>query len=196
MQQVQREEFTGPGPALSRAIAKAERGKTRTVTGGIMLAVVALVVGFTARGLDIKFLLLPLLVLVYGLMNLVGGLMDAHRYGREAEQLKAAPPPPEVVWYALDEVGLTILTDANAAIGDAGLMLPWATMLELTPLADGTPNLRLKYRLPKAPAPAAVLLATDRSRTDGVQFGDRMRAMFDARVSGQASTALSTPVGG
>lgn len=187
MQQVQREEFTGPSPALSRALAKAEAGKNTALRGGAMLAILIVVIVFFGLGEDPVKLTLPGLVLVYGLFNLGGGLMAARKHSGEVEQLKAAPTPPDVTWYALSDDGLTILTDTKVEIGDAGLVVPWAAMHTLTPVEGASPHLRLKYRLPKTPTPAIALLSTDRRRSDGTPFGDRMQAWFDARAAATPS---------
>lgn len=89
MQQVQRDDFTKAGPELSQAARLAEAGRDTALRGGAMLAILVVVIavfGLDAHG-DMYKLLPAWLVLVYGLINLVGGLMAARKHGREAARL-------------------------------------------------------------------------------------------------------------
>jgi hypothetical protein len=182
-----REEFFGPSPALSRAAAKVESGKTRTLIGAVMLAVFVVVVVFGGgEPVDPVKLVAPAAILILGLYHVIGGPLQAHRYKSEVSRLTAAPPP-DVLWYTLNDEGLVVHADMKLDLGEGGLAVPWTAMETLIRVESAHPVQRLTYRLSSAVKSAARQLEMDRRRADGVLFGDRMQARFDARGAGAPS---------
>jgi hypothetical protein len=187
MTSTEREEFFGPSPALSRAIAKVESGKTRTLLGAAML--VAFVAVMRLGGddpVDHVKLVAPVAVLILGLYHVIGGPLQARRYKSDVLRLTAAPPA-DVLWYTLTDEGLVVHADMKLDLGEGGLAAPWTAMETLTRMEGAHPVLRLTYRLASAAKSAAHQLGMDRKRADGVLFGDRMQARFDARRAGAPS---------
>lgn len=182
------EEFFGPSPALSRAVAQAEAGKTRTLVGAVMLVVFVVVMRLGGdEPVDHVKLVAPAAVLILGLYHLIGGPLQARKFRREVSRLNAAPPP-DVLWYTLSAEGLVVHADMKADLDAGGLAVPWAAMETLTRLDGADPILRLTYRLDAAAKPAAHRLGMDRKRADGVLFGERMQARFDESAAGAPTT--------
>ena len=186
MPSVEREEFYGPSPALARATQKAEAGKTRALVGVLMLVVVVVVMGFGGvEPVDPIKMALPLMVLFFGVYNVIGGPLQARRHGQEVTQLTAAPPA-DVVWYALTEEGLSIEADMQNDFPGGRLVAPWSTMETLEPYPDSS-DLRLTFRPVSGAKSATARLGADRKRADGVLFGERMRALFEQRATGRTA---------
>ncbi len=187
MTSTEREEFFGLNPALSRTIAKVEAGKTRTLIGAVMLVGFVVVMGFGGgEPVDPVKLVAPAAVLILGLYHVIGGPLQAHRHKPEVTRLTAAPPP-DVLWYTLSDEGLVVHADMKLDLGEGGLAVPWTAMETLTRIEGAHPVQRLTYRLASAAKAAAHQLGMDRRRADGVLFGDRMQARFDARGAGAPS---------
>ena len=190
MSSTEREEFFGPNPALPRAVAKVEAGKTRTLVGAAMLVVFVVVMRLGGdEPVDQVKLVAPAAVLLLGLYHLIGGPLQALKFRREVSRLKAAPPP-DVLWYTLSDEGLVVHADMKLDLGAGGLAVPWSAMETLTRLEGADPILRLTYRLDGAAKASAHRLGMDRKRADGVLFGERMQARFDESAAGVATTGI------
>lgn len=189
MSSTEREEFFGPSPALPRAVAKVEAGKSRTLIGAVMLVVFVVVMGFGGgEAVDPVKLAAPAAVLILGLYHLIGGPLQALKFRREVSRLTATPPP-DVLWYTLSAEGLVVHADMKSDLGADGLAVPWSAMESLSRMEGADLVLRLTYRLAGAAKAAAHRLGMDRKRADGVLFGDRMQARFDARGVGATTPA-------
>lgn len=196
MSSTEREEFFGPNPALPRAVAKVEAGKIRTLVGAAMLVVFVVVMRLGGdEPVDQVKLVAPAAVLILGLYHLIGGPLQALKFRREVSRLTATPPP-DVLWYTLSAEGLVVHADMKSDLDAGGLAVPWAAMETLTRLEGADPILRLTYRLDGAAKASAHRLGMDRKRADGVLFGERMQARFDARAAGgpdPAARAMAYP---
>ena len=105
------------------------------------------------------------------------------QHAAEAKRLKANPPG-QIIWYTLSDSGIRIHETSKTPPPPAGIAVPWTAMDSLLLVTGATPSLLLTYHLPGNPKENRAELASTFMRTDGVALSERMRELYDMKITG------------
>lgn len=111
---------------------------------------------------------------------------------RRALRQVEAKAQGDVVWYALNEIGLTIFRNRTHDFDPEGVVVPWTAMDSLVLVTAAKPVLVLIYRRKGSAAASEERLPASFKRSDGVTLGERLRALYDQNVAASLVGAATT----